>query len=351
MGTLMNLKLGKATAKRDKTIACALICLFTLHSIPVLASQSGATAAAKATTAAAQVAASAASAAKMAEGTQNSQQGQEMQNMAQMAMGAMQIASALLGMMGAAEAGKQSATNGASTAGLGDLGNSTANGTGATASTPTATNNPAGTTGNTDIGSTGASANTVKINPTDLRTGTFGAAMDQIEKNYGIPRDQFAAALAAGTSPQDILSRAPKNAPSADLLGKIASGMAASNAAATQESVSRILAGANGAGAGTGASTGDGSVELGRAAGTPKSASTADADAQLEELMSAGVSPEVKAAMLAKAAQLKSEREKQEVSGWNIFQLVHSRYQKLETMLYGRVDRSNATTTGGLKGF
>jgi hypothetical protein len=345
----MHFQFSKTARGREKTIACALVCLVALQAVPAMATQSGAMSAAQAATAAAQAAASAVSAAEAAKGTQNSQQGQEMQNMAQMAMGAMQIASALLGMMGAAQAGNQSAKNGANDAGIGDLSGWNPNGTGATASTPTSTNNGASTTGNTNIGSAGGSGNTVKIDPSELRTGTMGAAMNQIEQNYGIPRDQFAAALASGTSPQDILSHAPKNAPSADLLGKIANGLAASNAANTSDSVNRILASTetNGAGAGTN----DGSIELGKAGGNPKPASTADADAQLEDLLPSGVSPEVKAAMLAKAAQLKAEKDRLDMNTWNIFQLVHSRYQKLETMLYGRVDRSNVTTTSGLKGF
>ncbi|MGZ3703945.1 MAG: hypothetical protein ACXWSD_19645, partial [Bdellovibrionota bacterium] len=166
--------------------------------------------------------------------------------------------------------------------------------------------------------------------------------MTGIENNYGIPRDQFAAALAAGTSPQEILSHAPKNAPSMDLLNKIADGLAANNTAG--DAAARLLASSsNGGGAGLGAPTGADTTAA-TAKGTKAPTPTAD---DLETNPDLAVSPEVRAAMLAKAAQLKADKEMQDMHGWNIFQLVHNRYQKLESMLYGRVERTNPNPTKG----
>ena len=342
---------------RDKAVASVVACLVALHSVAaVAATQGGSEGITSIINKFAQGDAAAKSAAEMAKGTDNSNQGQQMQNMAQMAMGAMQILQALLGMMAAAQAGKNAGQAAGNSAGLSDLGGWNPNGTGATAATPTNTNPGGSTTGTSETGTTGTPGGTVKISPSDLRTGTIGAAMNSLEQNYGLPRDQVAAALAAGTGPQDILSHATKNTPSSDMLNKIADGLAANYKASSQDAVNRILASANGVntgGAGTGSpSAGDGSVDMGKAGGMPKPKSSADIDAQLDELLpGAGVSPEIKAAMAAKAAALKAEKERQEANGWNIFQLVHSRYQKLETMLYGRVDRTNASPTAGIKGF
>jgi hypothetical protein len=300
----------------------------------------------------------------IANGTQNQNQGQQTQNMAQMAMGAMQILMGLLGLLAAAGMGKNGAKAGNNASGLSGMGSdpySSPYGTSPTGSSP---NDPGSSnvgTSNTGGASTKPAGATVSISPSDLRTGSLGAAMDGLEKNYGLPRDKVLEALQNGVDPKTLLANAPKNAPSADMLNKIADGLASSNSLG-QDAAARLLASAanGGANAGIGNAGGGGASAAGTptgdkstdaaTAGGPKAPSASVAD-DLEENI-AKVSPEVKAALAAKAAaDMKGAQEPLDVTTWSIFQLVHHRYKKLETMLYGRVERTNPSPTAGVKGF
>ena len=54
----------------------------------------------------------------------------------------------------------------------------------------------------------------------------------------------------------------------------------------------------------------------------------------------------------AKAAEVKAMQDSKDMASWSIFQLVHNRYKKLETMLYGRVERTNPSPAAATpKGF
>ena len=259
--------------------------------------------------------------------------------MAQMAMGAMQIAMGLLGLLAGAAAGNKGAQNQSNASGLSTISSGDSGG----GTSPTGSSeNPSGG----GIANGGTSSSGVGIDNIALRKGTLGAAMDGIEKNYGIPRDKFVEALKAGVDPKDLLANAPKNAPSMDLLNKISAGLAATTNAATKEAADRALASLGGAGTSMGAP--EGSAEAARGTKPPSATHAGDeidTNPNAGGAETVGLSPEVKAAMAERAAKLMAEKEAQEMTGWNIFQLVHNRYQKLETMLYGRVEHTNLRTT------
>lgn len=284
----------------------------------------------------------------IANGNENVSNGQQTQNQAQMAMGAMQIAQGLLGLAAAAAAAAQAGKGSQNASNLGSTGyNPGSYDYAGTSPTPGSTNNGS-TTGSSNTGVT-ETGNTVTLSPESLRSGQLGAALSNIEKNFGIPRDNFVKALQNGVDPKAILAAAPKNAPSMDLLGRIEAGLAAQNASKAAELLA--AAGANGSGASTnlasvgGAGTGGAPTGASEEAKGPRMpASTAPPEEALDDLdnpANASLSPEVRAALAAKAASMKAEKEMKEMHGWSIFQLVHNRYKKLEPMLYGRVERTN----------
>lgn len=333
--------------------------------------QVGAPAAASAGYGAAAGDSAAAGAASEAAGTSNMQQGNSTQNQAQVAMGAMQILMGLLGMLASMAAAQKGGQSGNNASGMSGLGGDTASypysgsGTSPTGSSANNSGTSGGGTSGTGTSSTGGtngvSAASVGISPSDLRTGQLGTAMDALQNTYGLNRDQVVAALQNGTSPQDILANAPKNAPSADLLNRIADGLASSNtagqdaarnlASSSGSNVGAINAGgASAAGTPAGDKTADSTSAA--AAGGPKAPAATSPDGDLEDAAAGpNVSPEVKAALATKAAQLQAEKDMRDMATWNLFQLVHNRYKKLETMLYGRVERTNSGPTAGVKGF
>jgi hypothetical protein len=289
-------------------------------------------------------------------GTQNQRQGQADQNMAQTAMGAMQIAQGLLGLMAGAMGAQKANQAGGNASDLSGLGGYSASGLGGTSPTPGSANDGSGTTSSSSAIGVSSIANAggavapsaVGISASDLRTGALGTALNGIEQAYGIPRDQFAAALQAGTSPQEILAHAPKSAPPMDMLNKIAAGLAA-NSDTSGDAAARVLASANAVGGVTNSfPSGDGLVELGKSA-LPRKHTYAESDI-FDEIPAGNVSPAIKAAIAANNASQKAEKDRLEENGWNLFELVHSRYQKIEAMLYGRVERTNASPTAGQKG-
>jgi hypothetical protein len=285
-------------------------------------------------------------------GTKDQTMGEQMQNMAQIASGAMQIAQGLLGMMAAGAEAEKGNTGNQRVAGYESLNNPYS----ASNYNPSSPNG--GSTNNTDLGQAGSTGNaalgngknavgTIAFSNLDLRSGDIGKAMDGIEKNFGIPRDKFADLLKAGVNPKDILANAPKNSPSMDLLNKIEAGLAANNTAA-QDAANRIIASAGGiSNAGLGSSSDDKATEQAKGV-KPVAAAPVTTEEELD-INNPTLSPEVKAAMAAKIAQNKADKERGDSLGWNIFQLVHHRYQKLETMLYGRVERTNPNPANAIR--
>jgi len=274
----------------------------------------------------------------IADGNNNTAQGESTQNMQQVAMGAMQIAQGLLGLLAAAAAQKKSGTSSGRESGLSSAGYDPGNY--GTSITPGSTN-PKSETTSTNLGD-GMTASSSSI---DFNSKPINTALSSIEKNYGIPRDKFVEALKNGVAPKDIFANAPKNAVSPDLGARIAEGLAAGSAASTADAVKKITDAANNGslanagGAGTGSPT---SASETPAGGPRMPASTAPSELDdLETARNMNLSPEIKAAMAAKAEQMRREKEMKEMHGWSIFQLVANRYRKLEPMLYGRVERTN----------
>jgi hypothetical protein len=312
---------------------------------PALAAgQLGSQAATGALNSAGQAASNLAGTNSIAQGNANQQQGESTQNMAQMALGAMQIAQGILGLLAGMQAGKNANTAGYRGSNL-DTFNSGLNPYSSTSPTPQSAKPE---TGGASLGA-GAVAN--NVSSIDLKKEPINSALASIQKNYGISPDAFMNALQNGVDPKDIFAKAPKNAVSPELLGRISDSLAASNAAAAQEAAKGIAdaAGSTTGGAGTLAQAGGagsgaptGSTEA-SSAGPRIPASTApDALEDLSAAANVQLSPEIKAALAAKAEQLRREKEMKESHGWTFFQLVANRYRKLEPMLYGRVERTNS---------
>jgi hypothetical protein len=326
----------------------ALLASFAVFTIPQSAqSQSGDISAASLAAQIASLGSTVAGTNSIANGSQNVATGQQTQNHAQTAMGAMQIAQGILGLLAAAAAAGQSNKGQDNNRNL----DSTINPVASNSSSRGNSSTQAATTSNSSLGSSGSksSENSVQITPEGIRKGELGNALSGIEKAYGIPRDDFVKALQNGVDPKSLLAAAPKNAPSLETLGKIEAGLASLNAkdsealasgGASHTGASNPLANAGGAGTGS-APSGDNA----EGKGTRSPASTASSEESLDDPLtssaSASLSPEVKAALAAKAASIKSEREMKEMHGWSIFQLVNNRYKKLVPMLYGRVERSD----------
>jgi hypothetical protein len=275
----------------------------------------------------------------VATGNSNMSQGQSTQNQAQTAMGAMQIAMGLLGLLAALAAAKQANKDNQNASNMTGLNDTAASYPGSTSPTPTATTS----SGNIANGSSG---NSVDITAEKLHSGEVTMALGAIEKQYGIPGDKFMDALKNGVDPKDIFANAPKNPVPMDALNKISSHLAANNTTGS-DAAARLLASANATDLAGGLPTpSDNSVD---AAGGAKPASAKSEESFDTDLGGLNVSPEVKAAMLAKSEEIKRAKEAQAMNGWSIFQLVHSRYQKLETMIYGRVERTNPNPSTAVK--
>jgi hypothetical protein len=300
----------------------ALILAMSLCSPGARADQSGAQLATQAANSAASGAAQSAGSSSIAAGNGNMQQGQSNQNQAQVAMGAMQIAMGLLGLLAAAAAAEKADQSGSNARNMADLNGYTPSSFAATSPTGSGTG-----TGSSSTGSASSTPSTVNIDTAGLRSGAVSSALKAIESQYGIPGDQFMDALKNGIDPKDLLSKAPKNPVGTDTLNKIADGLAANGSMASD--AARALASSD-----SNANPGGGMPQpLADAKGLkPPSGSSSD----LDEL-APGLSPEVKAAMAASSEAQRREKELQEMNGWSIFQLVHNRYKKLETMIYGHV--------------
>ncbi len=323
-----------------RALALLLTVLLPVQLMPVTAwaCQACAIAGANAAASGASAASSAAGTSSIANGNSNMSQGQSTQNQAQMAMGAMQIAMGLLGLLAALAAAQQAAKDDQNGSNLSGLNDPAASYPGSTSPTPNPT-----TSGNISNGSNGS---TVDITADKLHSKDVVAGLSAIEKQYGIPGDKFMDALKSGVDPKDLLSNAPKNPVSMDTLNKISDHLAANNTMGN-DAAARILASSNAADAAGGPATADNALNSASGAkpASPSSQELLDGDLGL----GLNVSPEVKAAMIAKSEEIKRAKEMQAMNSWSIFQLVHSRYQKLETMIYGRVERTNPNPANAVK--
>lgn len=273
----------------------------------------------------------------MSQGQANQNPGQVDQGMMQMAMAAMQMLSSLLGALASQAAqGKQNQGNGNS---------NNMNGMGASlpyqstltqATSPTPDNNGTTQGNGPESGTLGdTTASKLDLSPPGLHAGQLGAAFDTLEKNYGVNRDDVMKALKNGVDPKDILAGAPKNAPSAELLGKIADKIGGGGGAPALAQDNRTPASVASGAAGTPSDT------PAPAAVGVKNPPAVNAD-ELVPDANLALSPEVRAALAAKAGKAVAAAPSiEEMAGWSLFELVHNRYQKVTPMMYGRVESTN----------
>src|SRR5262249_8724855 len=147
------------------------------------------------------------------------------------------IAMGILGMLAALAAAAQAKKGGENENKMNNAGNSTI--TPSNYSMPSyAGTSPTGSHSN-DAANTMATSSTgdetrgpgspVSSDPESLKKGELGIGLANIEKQYGIPGDQFVNSLKNGADPKDLLANAPKNKVPMDTLNKISEGLASNN--------------------------------------------------------------------------------------------------------------------------
>lgn len=220
-----------------------------------------------------------------------------------------------------------------------------------TSPTPDNNGNGSGGPGNSSLGnsSLGPNANNngpIKLDPALLRTGKANDIMAQFEKQFGIPRDQFANKVLNGQDPRQVLGSAPSNALSnADMNQATSRAQAMSDAdkakaldgtdlgTAQRELASKLDdkfavnpgAGPAGGSAFKGSSKKADEAEDLAGALANASATSTSTDASL------AVSPEVKAALAAK--ELDDRRNG--ITDLTIFEVVHQKYREKSKMIFG----------------
>lgn len=199
-------------------------------------------------------------------------------------------------------------------------------------------NNDSDTTGgSTSPGGTklGSNSNSqpIKIDPALLSNGKAAEVMSRFEEKFGIPREKFAEAVAAGKDPRELLAKAPKNALSTADMAKAMTGAAGLTDA--QKAAALDKAGLKAMQAEMLASLGDAGNEYkgGGGGGLPKakSVSLGDLGLEAEEAGQAlALSPEVQAALAAR--ELASRKPERDLT---LFQLVHRKYRERTKMIFG----------------
>lgn len=179
----------------------------------------------------------------------------------------------------------------------------------------------------------------IKIDPALLNNGKANEVMTKFEDKFGIPRNQFAEAVAAGKDPRDILANAPKNPLSPADVAKAMSG--ANNLSDAQKAAALDKAGLKEMQAEMLAAMGDpANVYAGGGGGgklsKPKSLSLDDlglagAEEAAADKDDLGLSPEVQAALAAR--ELASQRSQEK--DFTLFQLVHRKYREKTKMIFG----------------
>lgn len=237
--------------------------------------------------------------------------------MMSMAQGAMQMLQGLMGLMAGKESGKQAATNGSN---LGNL-------------TEAAPSQVAGS----NIGNGTGNTTPIKIDPSLLREGKAASVFNEFEKNFGIPREDFANALLNGADPRSLLMNAPKNAFTADEMNMAFS--AAKNM--SQEQKDAAMAGMNELSRDL-AST----VPVDPISTAGKSASRSSSSKELDDmadLLGAEKAPDAATSLAGDRDQLSPEIQAaladrdtaQMRAASSIFQVVHRKYQEKFRMIYG----------------
>jgi hypothetical protein len=157
--------------------------------------------------------------------------------------------------------------------------------------------------------------------------------MTQLENKFGIPRNQFANAVASGEDPRKLFGSAPENPLSNEDMNKATSGAKSM----TDAEIAKALAGTELTAAqaelaakfGTGAGESQFAVNPGGARGPASSRKKDTSD--LEQLIDASpveeavpLSPELQSALQAKAL----EDRRNGITDLTIFQVVHLKYQE-----------------------
>lgn len=240
-----------------------------------------------------------------------------------MATGAAQMLAGLLGMMAAQKNGKNAQTNGTN---YGNLANP--------ATSIAAPKQAAGA----DLNG-GAGNNTgIQIDPALLRDGKAASIFSEFERNFGIPRDDFAKALADGVDPRQLLMNAPKNALTADDLNQAFA--AAKNMSPEQRDAAVAAAGLGDMQRDLASKIENAAIAGGGGKSPTKySSSSKELDdlgdmmgktdePQSGSLVNSDLSPELQAAL----ANRESEQMRDNSS---IFMVVHRKYQQKMRMIYG----------------
>lgn len=247
-----------------------------------------------------------------------------------MATGGLLLLNGLMGMQAANQANQNA---GASLANAGNMGGMSSAGT---SPTPDAAK-----TDSAKFGAQGSSASPIKLDPALLRTGTANDIMGKFEKQFGIPRDQFAQSVMDGNDPRKILGSAPLNPLSNADMNKAttdargmsdadkANALANAGLGDVQRDLASKVGEVNPAGgpatSGLAAfkkSTGGDSVDLDK---------LADEIGKPSESAALGVSPEVQAALAAK--QL--DERKNGITDLTIFEVVHLKYRERSKKIFG----------------
>jgi hypothetical protein len=246
-----------------------------------------------------------------------------------MAQGAMQMLSGLAGlaaaMMGAEKAAKANSN-------AGNLSQIPNNGT------PPAT--PA-VLGGASLANDTGNTTPIKIDSALLRSGKADSIYREFEKNFGIPREDFANNLLKGVDPRSMLMNAPKNAFTAAELNQAFS--AAKNMSQEQKDAAMAAAGLADlqrdlASKAAAAMTGEISAAGGKSSNKSSSKDLEELDLSGLDGKTAGaaggsagsnqLSPELQAALAEKdSAQMRV--------GTSIFEIVHTKYQEKMRQIYG----------------
>ncbi len=249
-----------------------------------------------------------------------------------LATGGLMLLNGVMGMKAANKSGQMADSS------LGNMGNMSSYDVAGTSPTPERTA--------ASLGAAGLSGNSIKMDPSLLRTGLANDIMGQFENKFGLGRDEFAKSVIAGEDPRKLLNSAPKNALSNEDMNKATIGAKAMTDAEKANALSgsalsnaeKELAARLGLGAGDSAFA----VNMGGSGGSFKALSSKKKDEELEEMEGAQavtvageeslvVSPEVQTALHAKAL----DERRNGITDLTLFQVVHNKYREKSKAIFG----------------
>lgn len=230
--------------------------------------------------------------------------------------------SGLAGMLAGMQANKNGAKSGTNASNLG-----------ATPNTATAPSQVGGTSLDNGAGN----GTPIQIDSALLRDGKGASIASEFERTFGIPREDFANALANGVDPRQMLMNAPKNAFTADELNQAFA--AAKNMSQEQKDAALAAAGLGDMQRDLASKTAEAISTGGGKSPTKYSSSSKELDdlgdmmgktdePQSGSLVNSDLSPELQAAL--------ANREQEQMrDNSSIFMVVHRKYQQKMRMIYG----------------